>query len=62
MLAGGLVARASSGTFSVHVQASEEMWVIISTRKIHCDIVLLSSPPSGAGYCSPNPVPSAWLG
>lgn len=56
------MAHGSSGTISVHVQASEEMRVIISTRKIQCDIVLGSSPPLRAGYCSPKPVPSAWLG
>lgn len=57
----GLVARGSSGTFSVHMEASEEMWVIISTRRIHYDIVLVVSP-LGAGYSSPKCVPSAWLG
>lgn len=57
----GLVARGSRGTFSVHTEASEEMWVVIGTRKIHYDIVLVISP-SGAGYSSPECAPSASLG
>lgn len=54
----------SSSTFSVHMQAWEEVWVVISSRKIHHDITRASSAPSGAQctqQCVSTTVPGCLL-